>query len=310
MSPEGNALRRGRRLWAITLVLVLVALVYQRYTGPTYPYRTTIDLGGGQTVRARLVRSGDTFEDARVAVPSPGGVVTGTLYWRRYRAREDWHATPLVPATTIPGGQVNEIAGALPRQPPAGKIEYRLDLTTPAGRVQVPSAPDSYGDNLLMRFKDHVPVGVLVPHVFMMFVSLLAGVRACLGVLFGVRGWPRLVLVTAVCLTIGGMVLGPIVQKYAFGAYWTGFPFGTDLTDNKTAVAWLAWVLAAASVVRFAEGHVVQRALVVVATILMLAVYVIPHSLRGSELDYTRLDSLQQQHKTIDPRKAIGTSDR
>ena len=35
------------------------------------------------------------------------------------------------------------------------------------------------------------------------------------------------------------------VQKAAFGAYWTGFPFGYDLTDNKTVLMWLAWVLAA-----------------------------------------------------------------
>ncbi len=43
-------------------------------------------------------------------------------------------------------------------------------------------------------------------------------------------------------LVLGGFLLGPIVQKYAFGAFWTGWPFGEDLTDNKTAVAVLAWL--------------------------------------------------------------------
>ena len=37
-------------------------------------------------------------------------------------------------------------------------------------------------------------------------------------------------------LGLGGMILGPIVQKYAFGAYWTGIPFGHDLTDAKNLV--------------------------------------------------------------------------
>ncbi len=40
------------------------------------------------------------------------------------------------------------------------------------------------------------------------------------------------------------MILGPIVQKYAFGELWTGIPFGWDLTDNKTLIAFLFWILA------------------------------------------------------------------
>ena len=45
---------------------------------------------------------------------------------------------------------------------------------------------------------------------------------------------------------IGGMILGPIVQKYAFGEYWTGFPYGGDFTDNKMLIMWLAWAIAMA----------------------------------------------------------------
>jgi hypothetical protein len=44
------------------------------------------------------------------------------------------------------------------------------------------------------------------------------------------------------------MILGPVVQKFAFGEYWTGFPFGTDLTDNKTLIAFIGWIIALVAV--------------------------------------------------------------
>jgi hypothetical protein len=88
------------------------------------------------------------------------------------------------------------------------------------------------------------------------------------------------------------MILGPVVQKYAFGAFWTGFPWGYDLTDNKTLIMWLAWLAACAFIgrrPRRREGS--PRVAVVLATVVMIVVYLIPHSLRGSELDYEKLDA-------------------
>jgi len=83
-------------------------------------------------------------------------------------------------------------------------------------------------------------------------------------------------------------VLGPFVQKRAFGAYWTGFPFGGDLTDNKTVLMWGAWALACA--VLWAARRGPARVAVALASLAMLVVYLIPHSARGSELDYSKVD--------------------
>ncbi len=68
---------------------------------------------------------------------------------------------------------------------------------------------------------------------------------------------------------IGGLILGPLVQKYAFGAYWTGFPLGGDLTDSKTLFAVLVWLAAF-----FLRNK--SRWWTVAATVLMVAVYLIP----------------------------------
>ena len=81
----------------------------------------------------------------------------------------------------------------------------------------------------------------------------------------------------------GGMILGPIVQKYAFDAYWTGWPFGHDLTDNKTLIAFIAWIIA---YLRLRKNRN-NRGWAIAASVILLLVYLIPHSMFGSQLDYS-----------------------
>jgi hypothetical protein len=254
------------------------AAVWQRMTGPTHPKRG-LGVLAGQTVKWRLPRSGTAGEPLLVAVPAPEGVA-GTLYYRRYPLDEPFRAIPM----SREGGA---LAGLLPSQPPAGKLEYFAALQTPAGTVRIPD-----GEPIVARFKDEVPLGALVPHVTVMFFSMLIGVRAALAALFARPEARRYAWVALVGITVGGLALGPIVQKYAFNAYWTGWPFGSDLTDNKTVAMWLAWVLAAIVLARRKDpADRVARAAVALAALVMIAVYLVPHSLRGSQLDYGKLQA-------------------
>ncbi|MGE4601626.1 MAG: hypothetical protein AAEJ65_01845, partial [Planctomycetota bacterium] len=59
-------------LWVLAVLIMISAVVYQRTTGPTYPFRGTFD-AGGQSYKYRLVRSQETSGKARVALPDPGG---------------------------------------------------------------------------------------------------------------------------------------------------------------------------------------------------------------------------------------------
>jgi hypothetical protein len=302
---------RTATIWLLTLVTLAGTLVYQRRTGPTYPYRTAIDIGETAPLRLRLLRSAETTGDALIVIPNPGGRVSGRIAWHRYNTPDPWTMTPLVSRPTADGTSL-ELVGRLPAQPPAGKIEYRLALDTPRGGLHVP-ASGSAESSIVLRFKGPVPAWLLVPHIAGMFLALLFGLRAGLGAIGGAAGWSRFVWATLLCGTIGGMLLGPLVQKAAFNAYWTGFPFGTDLTDNKTLAQWLGWIAAALLVWHERRAgrspeSALPRVVTAIALALMLAVYLVPHSLRGSELDYNRLEQLRQQHgATFDPTKAIGT---
>jgi hypothetical protein len=110
--------------------------------------------------------------------------------------------------------------------------------------------------------------------------------RAAMEALVKGDGLARQSLWALLLLVVGGMILGPIVQKYAFDAYWTGWPFGGDLTDNKLAVAVLAWAFAAWKV---RSG---SRWPAVVAALILLAMYMIPHSALGSTLDYETMQTV------------------
>ncbi len=284
-------------LWVGAVAIMFAAIVYQRSTGPTYPRRGEF-AAGGQSYSYKLIRSdwsNKTNDAARALLPDPGDGAEGTLFWKRFRTPDEFQAVPMERGEY--DGDAGLI-GLLPAQPAAGKLEYYIELFTPEGQtIKIP--PD---ENVVIRFKDDVPGGILWPHVFMMFFSVLIGMRAGLGALlapYGMRLWAWIALVG---MTLGGMVLGPIVQKYAFGDYWTGFPLGGDWTDNKMLVMWLSWVVACAVIgFKAKPKEAVSRAVVLAAAVVMTGAYLIPHSMGGSELDYEQIDA------GVDPAEAVTT---
>jgi hypothetical protein len=263
-------------LWVFAVAIMFAAADFQEKTGPTKEFKDSFS-AAGQEHDFELVRSGNTDAAAPVIVPDPG--LTGTVYYKRFPTDDPFSPIPMESL----GG---ELQGLLPTQPPAGKLEYYVLLESDEGSIRIPEE-----ETLIIRFKDPVPLGFLVPHVIMMFVALLVGVRTALGAVFHPVGLKKLAWTTLGLMTVGGMILGPIVQKYAFGAFWTGWPFGYDLTDNKTLIMWIVWVVVAAVLAkRPSPKDWLGRGSILLAAVVMMAVYLIPHSLRGSELDYSDME--------------------
>ena len=303
MGEQRTGRIRGVTLWVIAVVLMAGAYSYQKRTGPTNPLRGSISVDGAD-VRYKLLRSHETTEGAPISLPSPDGKVTGALHWKNYPTKDPFSTTPM--QVTQVEGQSTLLA-RLPKRPAAGKIEYFLELNTPTGAVRVPEAG---GENeILLRYKDPVPGSILWPHICAMFLTMLIGMRAGLSALFQPGTMKRYSWTTLIVMTAGGLVLGPIVQKYAFGAYWTGFPWGYDLTDNKLLIMWAVWLIACVWMGGKinADGKTaggLGRLGVLLASVVMVAVYLIPHSMQGSELDYAKLE------QGVDPKQAIGTGDK
>lgn len=258
-------------LWILSILITLGSVVYQRMTGPSYPVRATRILPTGETVKAKFLTTFESVSDAPVRVVIDNQSYSGRLEWRRVNSRDEWSATPLIRSG-------DTLAASLPMQPPAGKVEYSVILSSQAG-----SEMKMTNEPVVIRFKGPVPIGVLAPHILFMFSSMLLATRTGLQAFARPHDTRRLAILTAVLLFVGGLILGPIVQKYAFGAYWTGWPFGHDLTDNKTALAMLMWLIAFWRDSKSGNG----RWWYVSATLTHLLVYLIPHSVLGSELNYT-----------------------
>jgi hypothetical protein len=163
---------------------------------------------------------------------------------------------------------------AIPSQPPAGKVVYKVRVSNGADDQWL-----NHNRPVVARFKGKVPLVLLTVHVIFMFAGLLLGIRTGLEALNKSGKLENLVFLTLAVTFLGGLILGPLVQYYAFGALWTGFPLGRDLTDNKTFLVVAFWVMAF-----FMQKK--SRYWMIAATMLMILVYLIPHSVLGSELNY------------------------
>jgi hypothetical protein len=295
-----NSKWMGGLLWFLAVLVMFSAYVYQKRTGPTYPLRGAIEVEG-KSHSYRLVRSHETTADAPVVLPAIDGKISASLFYKRFKTDDAFRE---IKFTKKKEKGVETLVAPLPKQPAAGKLEYYVEVKRPHGKVRIPEESGGEDDNIIIRFKDPVPNAILFPHITMMFFSVLIGVRAGLAALVGANGMRLYSWIAFVGMTIGGMCLGPIVQKYAFGEYWTGFPWGGDLTDNKMLIMWIAWLLAVSTIgMKRRKLELPGRVVVVAATLVMMTVYLIPHSMRGSELDYSKLD------QGVDPKEAIGTGD-
>ncbi len=251
----------------VAAAITFAAIVYQRTTGPTYPKKVELQLDG-KLYKFELTRSHGGDQDFPLAFTIPDTAVTGTVTYRKFPTMDSWTTLPLNREDTL-------LVATLPHQPPAGKLEYKVEFQKGGATYPLHETHAT-----VVRFKGDVPGWILAPHIILMFVAMffanLAGVMA----LFRHPKFRFYTLWTLILLGIGGMILGPWVQYHAFGEAWAGIPFAWDLTDNKTLLAFLFWILA---VVMNRKKE--RPGYVILASLVMLAVYSIPHSMFGSQLD-------------------------
>ncbi len=264
-------MKRTWIFWILSFVITIAAAYYQRITGPTYPLKGELNWDDGQFSYV-LLRSHGGEGNAPVSISGGDKEIQGFVEWRRFKTNDDWSTVRMIRS------EDGEFSAELPHQPPAGKLEYHIILAKGTSQRALPEK-----GTVVIRFKGDVPTGALIPHVIAMFAAMLLSTRSGLECFNRQVSFKQLVYWTVALLAIGGMILGPIVQKYAFGEYWTGIPFGTDLTDNKTLIAFVVWL---AALVALRKSKHPER-WIALASIVTFIIFLIPHSLFGSELNYS-----------------------
>lgn len=261
--------------WLLAIVITLVLSIYQRMTGPTHPKQVTIELNG-ESYKVKLPRSG-VQQDEIVTLKGVPSNAKAQLHYRRY-------PTPDAYTTVDFTWKENEWQAILPVQPVAGKLQYFI---TVGGKDYPAEEP------VVIRFRNDVPASILVPHILLMFAAMLFAVYTLLLVLTR-KEYVKWLKMTVVTLFVGGFIFGPLVQHAAFGPWWTGFPYGTDLTDNKTLISFLFFVAAL-----FTLKWKYNKWVVCLAVLVMIVVFSIPHSSYGSEYDYSTQQIGTSKESTI-----------
>lgn len=259
-------------LWVFAFVVTISSAVYQRMTGPTHPQKGHVNFQE-QKISFKFLRSETVNKDAFITLTVPDTAISAFVKFVRYKSHDQWTSLPFQ-------REGDKLVAQLPHQPPAGKLMYLVFLTKGDQKLSLTGSVP-----VIIRYTGEIPAIILATHVLLMFLAMFFSNRTGLEALDSRGKAYKYMLWTIGLFFVGGFILGPLMQKYAFGDLWTGVPYGIDLTDNKTLIAMLGWLWAWFKNRRGKEG----RGWLIFAAVLMLAVYLIPHSVLGSELDYTKL---------------------
>ena len=260
-------------IWTFAVIITLAASVYQRLTGPTYPKRGSVTVNNNE-YKIKLLRSHGGKENATIELDIDDETISATIFYKNYpiEEKQEWQQVDFV---SEQNDDKNVFFAELPHQPPAGKLIYFIELYSQDQKISLfKEAP------IVIRFKGGVPAWVLIPHIIFMFFGMLFANATGLFALFNFSRFKLYTTITLILIFIGGMILGPIVQKFAFLEYWAGVPFGWDLTDNKLLIAFIAWIIAF-----FANLKKERKYFSIIAALITIIIFSIPHSMFGSELN-------------------------
>jgi hypothetical protein len=182
--------------------------------------------------------------------------------------------------------------GRLPERRKGEWVHYAFRAALPGDdSVRIPIEPDSF---FLLKYKGKITPVVLLLHVILMFGAFFFMVQSFWGALALFRGGGskssavRFVRGVMITTFVGGWPIGFILNRQRFGPVWEGFPFGYDVTDNKTQIIFLFWVVTVllvrgsffgAGEARDTVGPRGFAWAVIASFIVSLALYMIPHSL-------------------------------
>ena len=188
-------------LWVLAFVLTILTAYYQRRTGPTRPLRGKVQIEDS-IYRFRLLRSAVVGTNAPVTVTVPDTSIAGSVRFKRYKSNDPW--------TTVPMQRQGEkLTMELPHQPAAGKIIYSVFLDGVSLSEKKP---------VILRYRGDVPTVIFIAHVVLIFFAMLLSNRTALEALDANGRAYGYMLWTIGLLLAGGFIMGPLMQKYAFGA--------------------------------------------------------------------------------------------
>jgi len=166
---------------------------------------------------------------------------------------------------------------------------YIEALSSSGSRVVLPkSADDSFDseyDYFKIRYEGQATFILLLLHIVLMMAALLLLIHAlyyALNYLYtGEReeAIVRSVNLGTLIFFITGFPIGWIIEKQVLGNYWEGIPFGWDITDSKTLIILVLWLV---FIILKWRGKISSRLYarwVIISTIITIGLFLLPHSI-------------------------------
>lgn len=268
--------RTNNILWIISLLLTVAIVYYQSATGPGKPVKVEKEFEN-QRFSFKLPCASDKADDEIIAIEVPVGSLTNTftgiIKYKSLNSNDFWVSD------TMHWEEGRRIVAIIPHQQPSEKIMYELYFLKENNLVKMTEYP------VVLTFRGKVPGYIFLPYLLLIFLGILFSTRTGFEALFDGTKTYRYSFLTLVLLFIGGGILGVFVQKYAFNTYWIGWPFGHDLSNTKIFVSLVFWFVTFFKLARDKN----KKWWPVIAAVMLLLVFLIPHSILGSEIDYTQL---------------------
>ena len=166
---------------------------------------------------------------------------------------------------------------------------YLEAVSGSGGRVVLPETSDDSFDReydyFKIRYEGKASFILLLLHIVLMiaaFFFLIHALYYAMNFLLTgerIEAMVRSVNLGLITFFITGFPIGCIIEKQVLGNYWEGIPFGWDITDSKTLIILVLWMI---FIILKRKDKISDRAYaswVLINTIITIGLFLLPHSI-------------------------------
>jgi hypothetical protein len=267
-----------RYILALVLTVLLLAFARRMSTRHQQEFTSSVD---GITLSHNTVT--ESFGENPVVMVKATSTenIRGTVYYSKQVGGPDYNTVDMVPTT-------DGLTASLNPLPKGEKYFYHIEVFK--GNTKLAAIPPK-GDQFI-KFKGHISPIILIPHIGFMFATIFFGLLAVFTSVDIARGKGDIkrsvlfVLLTFIPAFIGGIPLGIAVSAQTFGGSgWGGWPLGSDITDTKTEILLLFWLITIILSWKGLSGRKMTISngfysfLVILSFVVTFITFLIPHSI-------------------------------
>jgi hypothetical protein len=279
--------------WRITaaVIFTILLLVFTRMTTAVRSVHQIVEQGG------ILIDHHTVPKQMGSEIPTISAEVKGASEVKLvYKIGKDgaYRKIPMNPGSS----EENVFEASIPLHAKGKKAWYYLEVISGSGSEEVsvtlPRSNSGKVDPIRLKFEGEVPAYVIIPHILAIFAAFFFATLTLFTAVDMKRGKGTLAksvkycAITLLLLFIGFFPFGWAMNYFAFGVLWEAFPFGRDVTDNKSQIMFLFWLVTLIMVkgTLWGKGEdknlISGRAystLVIVSFVATMIILAVPHSL-------------------------------